>query len=826
MEKCPHCNHPFPQELPEAICPRCLAHNFLGKGDANWITPVKRAEPNYPRIDRYLLLERLGEGGFGEVFLARQSEPIKREVALKVIKPGMDTREVIARFEAERQALALMDHPGIARVLDAGSTEQGLPFFVMDLIPDGVPITQFCQAQRLELDAKLRLFLQVCQAVRHAHERGIIHRDLKPSNILISAIDGHPQARIIDFGIASATAQVLSERTHFTRSHQLLGTPEYMSPEQASNGLNIDARTDVFSLGVLLIELLAGRTPGHMALGELPMDEVVRRLRHRKAIPPSKLTQTPIPQTLDAVCLRATATHRERRYSTVLEFSDDVERFRNCKRTLAYRQRQAKRRWGIGIMAAGCLCLLSLFLFKLRMPISDPVSVQQIGVPEALATHPNYPEEVAKWCRSLRDQPGDSVARERLVRILNEANFPRRSGPPMEHGATVHQLLTLPGEEDSVISASEDGYIRHWKLPAGNIAQAPISLKGSVSKMAIHPQGRWLAAGTTTGRLILWDMQSSHVITLIEGAGSQVYRIAFGTRNGKLYAGLLDGHVIAWDFENQTELWRDHRKQRRKLYDIQPIEDFLAVSGNGGGIDIYEASGGRRLRTLIPNYRVWNLNADDSARALLWAGIAGSIGVIDRATWEVRFTRKPHEKLVYSLEIAPGSKVFATGSFDGRVGIHSMSSGETLQQYRHRNVVYGIKFNEDGTLLASGAKDHTIRLWDVARGSPFSGSLSVAHTLSHFAFFDGGRALMAAGSTEWARQWSLFPDTNESIQLMGPPPSWFIDFVEAYVGKRLSYDGHLEDVSWEEFSELSRKLSEDRGQISSPLRHWALSRAG
>jgi serine/threonine protein kinase/WD40 repeat protein len=247
------------------------------------------------RIGRYHLLQRIGEGGFGSVFMADQETPVCRRVALKIIKAGMDTRRVVARFEAERQALALMDHPNIAKVLDAGATDTGRPYFVMELVR-GIKVTDYCDQHHLTTRQRLDLFLQICHAVQHAHQKGIIHRDLKPSNLLVTIIDGAPVPRVIDFGIAKATSgQRLTDKTLFTAFDQLIGTPAYMSPEQAEmSGVDIDTRTDIYSLGVVLYELLTGRTPfDGEELRRSGLDEIRRTIREKEPVRPStKLSQT------------------------------------------------------------------------------------------------------------------------------------------------------------------------------------------------------------------------------------------------------------------------------------------------------------------------------------------------------------------------------------------------------------------------------------------------------------------------------------------------------------------------------------------------------
>src|SRR4051812_9502990 len=245
-------------------------------------------------IGRYKLLEPIGEGGCGTVFMAEQTSPVQRKVALKIIKAGMDTRQVIARFEAERQALALMDHPNIAKVFDAGTTDTGRPYFVMELVK-GTPITKYCDEHHIEPRQRLELFMQVCQAVQHAHQKGIIHRDLKPSNVLVAQYDGKPVPKVIDFGVAKATGQQLTNLTMFTGFGDVIGTLEYMSPEQAEvNQLDVDTRSDIYSLGVLLYELLTGSTPlEHKRVMKAGLLEMLRVVREEEPPRPStRLTTT------------------------------------------------------------------------------------------------------------------------------------------------------------------------------------------------------------------------------------------------------------------------------------------------------------------------------------------------------------------------------------------------------------------------------------------------------------------------------------------------------------------------------------------------------
>src|SRR5262245_31040667 len=346
---------------------------------------VPIAEKPGSMIGPYKLKEQIGEGGFGLVFVAEQTEPVKRKVALKVIKPGMDTREVMARFTAERQALALMDHPNIARVLDAGATDSGRPYFVMELVR-GIPIPDYCDQNQLAPRDRLDLFVTVCQAVQHAHQKGIIHRDIKPSNVLVTSHDGKPVAKVIDFGVAKAINQQLTERSIYTNFAQMIGTPLYMSPEQAEmSGLDIDTRSDIYSLGVLLYELLTGTTPlEKKKFAKAAFDEIRRMIREEEPQKPSTRLSTSdsiasiaaqrhtepaklsklMRGDLDWITMKCLEKDRTRRYETANGLARDIQRYLSdepveaCPPSAGYRLRKFAKKNRVALTTTVAIAFL------------------------------------------------------------------------------------------------------------------------------------------------------------------------------------------------------------------------------------------------------------------------------------------------------------------------------------------------------------------------------------------------------------------------------------------------------------------------------------
>ncbi len=489
------------------------------------------------RVGRYHIVEKLGEGGMGTVYAAEQREPVRRDVAVKVIKLGMDTREVVKRFEAERQALAVMDHPNIAKVLDAGATLAGRPFFVMELVR-GTPIDRYCDAHALTTRQRLELFVQVCQAVQHAHQKGVIHRDLKPSNILVSSLGGQALPKVIDFGVAKATGQGMTRGTMFTETGQLVGTPEYMSPEQADmTDLDVDTRTDVYALGVILYELLAGELPfDGKALRRAPFSEMQRIIREQDAPRPSRRLnslagdrQSTIAERrrtdpgtlarqlrgdLDWITVKALEKDRSRRYETANAFALDVRRHLNDEPVLArppsraYRMSKFVRRNRVGVAAAAALSIALIAgvvgttvglvraqheAAKARATVEfiremfasvDPEEGQgrQVTVREVLD------EASAEVGASYSDQPEvEALLRSTIGGMYQKLGFYEEAEPHLARALELQQRLAGDDDLETMMTMGQLGqvYFRQERLAE---AEATLERLVDVSRRTLGPR--------------------------------------------------------------------------------------------------------------------------------------------------------------------------------------------------------------------------------------------------------------------------------------------------------------------------------------------------
>jgi serine/threonine protein kinase len=495
------------------------------------VTPAVISVTERPgdKIGRYKLLEQIGEGGCGVVYVAEQQEPVRRRVALKVIKLGMDTKQVVARFEAERQALALMDHPHIAKVLDAGATETGRPFFVMELVR-GIKITDYCDKHNLSTEERLKLVIQVCSAIQHAHQKGIIHRDIKPSNILVTSHDGVPVPKVIDFGIAKATTdQRLTDKTIYTAFEQFIGTPAYMSPEQAEmSGLDIDTRSDIYSLGVLLYELLTSRTPfDTAALLKAGLDQMRRIIReqepqrpstrlstldaaHLKSVAQQRGSEAPklvnlIRGDLDWIVMKSLEKDRTRRYSTVNALAMDLQRHLGNEPVVArppspiYRLQKFVRRNTVAVAATGLALLAAAAALIVGMRISQGSSApRQAFLPSPTSTATNTgaasPQPAPEPRRLVSGVllAGDTgrPLTNALVRVAapsTDMRFVRRDTPDIYEGRTdAEGRFKIPTPPKATIAL--DAFYPGYESVSGTLMQGSPFHLFDLPFPADHPQ--------------------------------------------------------------------------------------------------------------------------------------------------------------------------------------------------------------------------------------------------------------------------------------------------------------------------------------------------
>ena len=445
MRRCPKCGaESIAQEL-GGLCPACVAALAFATSDSE--TSVEALiEKAGDRIGNYKLLQKIGEGGCGLVYMAQQEEPVRRQVALKIIKLGMDTKNVIGRFEVERQALALMDHPNIAKVFDAGATETGRPFFVMELVR-GTRITDYCDANSLSTRQRLDLFVEVCHAIQHAHQKGLIHRDIKPSNILVTLRDGVPVPKVIDFGIAKATSdQLLTDKTVFTDFRQFIGTPAYMSPEQAEmSELGVDTRSDIYSLGILLYELLTGKTPFETKrLVGAGLDEIRRIIGEEEPLRPStrldtlgKEEQTTVAKArraeapklvglirgdLDWIVMKTLEKDRTRRYETANGLAMDIQRHLSNEPVVArppsrlYRLQKVVRRNKLVFAAAAGIAAALL----IGLGISTWLLFKEREALRQAEAAGSKSQQIADLLKRMLERVGPSKALGRDVTMLKE----------------------------------------------------------------------------------------------------------------------------------------------------------------------------------------------------------------------------------------------------------------------------------------------------------------------------------------------------------------------------------------------------------------------
>jgi serine/threonine protein kinase len=516
---------------------------------------------------KYKLIEAIGEGGMGSVYMARQTEPVKRAVAVKVIKAGMDSKAVLARFEAERQALAMMDHPNIARVLDAGTTDGGRSFFVMELVK-GVPITQYCDERRLTPRQRLELFVPVCQAIQHAHQKGVIHRDIKPSNVLVALYDDRPVPKVIDFGVAKAAGQALTDKTLMTGFGAVVGTPEYMSPEQANlNNLDIDTRSDVYSLGVLLYELLTGTTPvDRKSLGKAALLEILRIVREVEAPRPSAKLSTidTLPSVaanrgtepaklsklmkgeLDWVLLKALEKDRTRRYESANALSRDIQRYLADEVVEArppstgYRLKKFVRRHKGQVIAAS-LVLLALL---------GGIAGTTWGMIRAEIRRVEREDEKTQRGRAEALRQGAEIARDDAQRKEKAERWERyRANVAVAAGAL--QLQNSGTARSALDAAPPELRNWEWQYFHGQLDGASLVLPvpgGKIHSLVLSPSGRQIAfCRDDQNEVTLYDVAAGTPDAVLRGHSAPVTSVAYRPDGKQMVTASNDQTIRLWD---------------------------------------------------------------------------------------------------------------------------------------------------------------------------------------------------------------------------------------------------------------------------------------
>jgi len=712
-------------------------------------------EPNPPGPNRtvvgygseaigcYRLLEKLGEGGFGTVYVAEQTQPVRRRVALKVIKAGMDTREVIARFNTERQALALMDHPNIAKVLDAGSTNADRPYFVMELV-QGARITEYCDQERLGIPQRLALIISVCRAVQHAHQKGVIHRDLKPSNILVVVQDGVPVPKVIDFGIAKATEGGLTYGTVHTQLHQLIGTPAYMSPEQAElTGLNVDTRSDIYSLGVLLYELLTGFTPFRdeelIASG---WDGMRRMIREKDPVPPStrlsqslrtaeSKTENPISNSaasprglpvkeqiaqlkgdLDWIVMKCLEKDRNRRYETANGLAMDIQRHLQNDPVIAgppskiyiFKKFIARHRWAVVANAIIVLLMLASFIgtsLGLRRATAARIQADQNAARASqLADAARSAETAARVAQA------DALRQAYSASMLSASDALERGQIDAVRRYLDSAPMALRGWEWRHLSSRLDLSIRVRNYPRMN------------TQLHVLPDGLsyYDVSAKPIGGIRRWDMDTGQLLATLPTR--RPYHSSWLVAGGKqLIAQAYDdspGAVEVWDVE------------RGALLASHPSPNFVQAAPDGSRVAYMDGqklhimdtrSGVTRASAAVPFSNIMCFQPD--GRRLAVSTSFGKVALVDTELLQVLYTFEAHRNNVVGFGFSPDGRWLATGSMDNTiritdVGVNPPTAVATLRG--QTGWIELLLLSPDGSLLVSASHDRTLHLWETKTG--------------------------------------------------------------------------------------------------------------
>ena len=687
-------------------------------------------------IGNYKLREKIGEGGMGMVYIAEQSSPVRRKVALKVIKPGRDTREVVARFQAERQALAMMDHPNIAKVFDGGSTEQGYPYFVMELVR-GEPITDYCNTAKLEMEKRLSLFSVVCDAIQHAHLRGIIHRDIKPSNVLVSLHDGNPVVKVIDFGVAKALNHQLSELSVYTRFQQIIGTPLYMSPEQAElSGLDVDTRSDVYSLGVLLYEMLTGVTPfDRRQFREAAYDEMRRIIREEEPIKPStrissltneeqtrvakqrgssplKLTQQ-LRGELDWIIGKALEKERTRRYESCRALAQDIECYLKNEPVEAgppgatYRLRKLIGRHRVAAFAI--LAIVGALMLGITVASAGwRKAINESRQKDAAVATANEARDEAMHISYLADMQSGLLA-------MQTGNL-----------ASAKSILKRNQSYDAERDPRNWEYRALWQLCQSKAVKAFGNTP--VHSMTLSPDQQWVV----TNGWEIWNVEQEQLQGEIDGGRAA----RFSPEGKRLFVRKDDGAISVRNVPEFKEIEDDLLKGMKVVeLEISPDGEWLAALVENEDAALFHVDSGRLVRVPVDPLNYDRAHAPsginiafsaDSSRLAI--AIVDVIRVVDIES-EEHFDIPRAERLdripvgTGSLQFSPDGRFIAVakGKTDSQIKVFRISDRKMIKTLKgHTKNVTALVYSQDGGLLFSGSGDQTIAIWDTSGFAKFA----------------------------------------------------------------------------------------------------------